>query len=243
MPLWKELAGGLLDLVCPAMCGGCGRGLETGLAGFCTPCRARLTNDPHTICPRCASTIGPFTFTSGRCSRCSPHTFHFEAAFRLGPYEGLLREVILRMKNGDNEVLAELMGAFWAECSVARWRELKVNVVVPVPLHWRRRWLRGYNQSDALARPLADSLAVPFLPKSLRRIRCTPQQTQQTPAGRWTNMRGAFRCPANTRLSGQTVLLVDDVLTTGSTCSEAARALRRVGAARVFVAVLAHSIG
>jgi predicted amidophosphoribosyltransferase len=84
---------------------------------------------------------------------------------------------------------------------------------------------------------------LPCRPRWLRRIRNTPQQMRQTPADRRDNVRGAFRARARPALRGQTVLLVDDVLTTGSTCSEAARALREAGAARVVVAVLAHSQG
>ena len=113
--------------------------------------------------------------------------------------------------------------------------------MVPVPLHWRRRWRRGYNQSEALARPIAARLRLPFRPGSwLRRIRNTPEQKGSGMAAeRLENVRGAFRV-AGAELAGRTVLLVDDVLTTGSTASEAARTLRRAGAKRVVVAVLAR---
>jgi predicted amidophosphoribosyltransferase len=97
--------------------------------------------------------------------------------------------------------------------------------------------------SCALARALAARLSLPCHPRWLRRIRNTPKQTAQTPTGRRENVRGAFRAPRRARLRGKAVLLVDDVLTTGSTCSEAARALREAGAARVVVAVLAHGQG
>jgi predicted amidophosphoribosyltransferase len=103
-----------------------------------------------------------------------------------------------------------------------------------------RRLRRGYNQSEILARPLAGRLRLPCRPGWLRRGRRTPQQTLQPPAGRRENVRGAFRARAGAGLRGRTVLLVDDVLTTGSTAHEAARALRQAGAARVVVAVLAH---
>jgi predicted amidophosphoribosyltransferase len=77
----------------------------------------------------------------------------------------------------------------------------------------------------------------------LRRTRATPQQTLQTPAARKTNVKGAFQCTSRSGVRGKTVLLVDDVMTTGSTASEAARALRQTGAARVLVAVLARATG
>jgi predicted amidophosphoribosyltransferase len=110
-------------------------------------------------------------------------------------------------------------------------------------LHWLRRWRRGYNQSAALARGIATRLGLPCHPSWLRRIRNTPQQTHQTPAGRKANVRGAFRTRPGAPVRGRTILLVDDVMTTGVTASEAARALRAGGASRVVVAVLARAQG
>ena len=116
-------------------------------------------------------------------------------------------------------------------------------MLVPVPLHWRRRWLRGYNQSEALAHGLAARLRLPCGSCGLRRIRATPMQTSQTLAGRRDNVRGAFAAAPNVRTAGKTVLLVDDVMTTGATASEAARALKAAGARRVVVAVLTRAHG
>jgi ComF family protein len=114
-------------------------------------------------------------------------------------------------------------------------------VVVPVPLHWWRHWRRGYNQAETLARAVAAGLGLPCWPRCLRRIRNTPQQTlQSSPTSRQANVHGAFAPRPGYRMAGKRVLLVDDVLTTGATASEAARALRRGGAGSVAVAVLAH---
>src|SRR5262249_56284673 len=109
--------------------------------------------------------------------------------------------------------------------------------------HWRRRWRRGYNQSEVLAQALTDRLRVPCRPDWLRRVRHTPQQVGQSATERRENVRNAFAAPARAQLRGKTVLLVDDVLPTGSTASDAARALRTAGAARIVVAVLARRDG
>src|SRR5262249_6935456 len=140
--------------------------------------------------------------------------------------------------------LAELVGELWAEHADVSLRATGATVVVPVPLHpWRRLW-RGYNQSAALAHGLAARLKLPCRPGWLRRIRHTPSQLSQTPTRRHDNVRGAFRAAADGPLSGQSVLLVDDVMTTGSTASEAARALRAASKdVRVHVAVLARAHG
>jgi ComF family protein len=127
----------------------------------------------------------------------------------------------------------------WATNAEAALRAAQPDLVVPVPLHWRRRWQRGYNQSAALAHGLASGLRLPCRPRALRRIRSTPMQTQQTPAARRHNLRGAFR--AMPAVKDYSVLLVDDVLTTGSTVSEASRALLQAGARCVTVAVVARA--
>jgi ComF family protein len=121
-----------------------------------------------------------------------------------------------------------------------RLQALGPHVIVPVPLHWRRHWQRGFNQSEALARALAQRLGTRCRPALLRRIRATPPQPGCTPPQRRDNVRGAFAARAGSSLPGQTILLVDDVLTTGATATEAARALQALRPARVIVAVLAH---
>lgn len=239
--LGRELARGLLHLLYPGACAACGGALPPGQTDFCAACCTTLTTDPHPTCPRCAGTVGPFTNLEGGCTVCRDLSFPFERVLRLGPYDGPLRELILRMKHASGEGLAEVLGLLWAGYAGPALRAAGATVVVPVPLHWRRHWQRGYNQSEALARAVAAGLRLPCRPRWLRRVRHTPHQTHQPASARADNVRGAFRSRA--ALAGHTVLLVDDVMTTGSTAGEAARALRRAGAARVVVAVLARAQG
>ena len=145
------------------------------------------------------------------------------------------------MKARSGEMLAECLGRLWAIHAQKRLGEIRADIVMPIPLHWWRKWLRGFNQSEALAEAIASRLNLPCESRLLRRIRNTPHQMGLGATERRENMRGAFRAYAAAELKGKTVLLVDDVLTTGSTASEAARALRDVGAANVVVAYLAHS--
>lgn len=208
--------------------------------GVCSDCHTAVTTDPFPSCPWCADTIGPHTDTTHGCAKCRGTALGFERAFRLGPYDGKLRNAVLRTKFLAGEGLADLLGRLFAECRGEAIRELGVDLVAPVPLHWWRKWTRGYNQSEAVARELAVALGALFAPRLLRRVRWTPQQVQPTREARLENVKGAFRVGRRARLTGKSVLLVDDVMTTGSTLGEAARTLHTGGAVRVVVAVLAR---
>jgi len=241
--MWRSLAEagraltrGLGELLYPPACIVCAAPV-TGVP-FCASCLQALAGDPHSACPRCAATIGPHAHVERGCSRCRGESLPFEQALRLGSYGGLLREVVLRLKHSSGEGLAELLGELWAERCRAALVPLAPDLVVPVPLFWWRRWRRGYNQSAAIAHGLGQVLKLPVYPTCLRRTRHTPIQLH---ADRRTNVRGAFRARAHPPLKGRTVLLVDDVMTSGATAIEAARALRAAGAARVVVGILARA--
>jgi ComF family protein len=236
----RTLTHGLLQIIYPNVCWLCGQSIAPDAQAFCPACHDGVFMDVKPSCPRCAANVGPFA-NHAACSHCKAAGFAFDAAVRLGLYEGALRELVLRLKHGSHEGLAELVAQEWARRQVDVFRAHHVSSVVPVPLHWWRRWQRGCNQSEALARVLAAALGVPCRSSALRRIRATTHQAGLSPAARRDNVRDAFQPRRTVPLTGQTVLLVDDVMTTGSTAHEAARALRRGGAARVVVAVLARA--
>lgn len=238
--MFPELARGFHQLVYPPICAWCEGLVAEAEEDFCPGCATALTADPHFTCPRCTSTVSRHADVSAGCAGCRDDRFQFASATRLGPYDGPLRDAILRMKHQSGETLAAHVGRLWARHHADRFRTLGVGVVIPVPLHWWHRFRRGYNQSEALAAQVAQLLTVPHRPGWLRRVRRTRDQTQLTASERRANVRGAFRATRGARLAGATVLLIDDVMTTGSTASEAARALRRAGAAAVHVAVLAR---
>jgi ComF family protein len=185
--------------------------------------------------------VGPFTHLEDGCPNCRAERFAFDAASCFGRYENRLRELVLRLKHHSAEGLAEMAGTLWARLRGPELARLDLNIVVPVPLHWWRRLTRGYNQSEALARSLAEGLNLPCQPGLLRRIRHTPHQSHLPATQRRINVAGAFRASADVR--GLSVLLVDDVMTTGATSDEAARALKASGASRVVAAALARATG
>ena len=237
---WRAVVAGIRDLCYPAYCRSCDSPLSSDDDDFCAACVSAITTDGHETCPRCSSSVGPHADLTGGCIKCRKRNYAFESTFRMGPYHGPLRDVILSAKRPRAFAHAESLAKLWASAMVERLRPLNANVVIPIPLHWSRRWWRGFNQCEILAGSLALEMGIPCRTDILRRIRRTDSQAQQSPTKRVENVKGAFRARALPEMKDATVLLIDDVLTTGSTASEAARALRAIGAAKVHVAVVGH---
>jgi ComF family protein len=167
----------------------------------------------------------------------------FDETIAAGLYAGRLREMLLQMKQSTGNSLSLAMGDLvWKQCR-DRLTAAKPDVVAPIPLHWRRRLVHRTNSAALLAEVLADRLHVPLAEGLLRRRRHTERQFDLTPPRRWENVRHAFAVRAGYHLTSAHVLVVDDILTTGATCSEAAKVLRKAGAERVTIAVVARAIG
>jgi ComF family protein len=239
-PWLSEFSSECVDLLWPRVCDLCAEPIRTPVGRvICTRCRAKIADDPWETCPRCSGTVGPHSDTSQGCPACKNEKFAFCGVTRMGPYDGLLREAILRIKWRNGEVLAQELGEVFGDQLRAR-GFLLPDVIVPVPLHWRRRWERGHNQSLAIARGLAKSLGIKFQPRWLIRQKNTPKQTSVSATQRRENIRGAFRLSRGVAVQNLRVLLVDDVLTTGATAQASSLVFCAAGAAQVSVAVLAH---
>ena len=210
------------------------------MTGLCAGCRAGLLQTAGDWCKQCGAPVGPYLSDAGSCMSCRNDRFAFEQVIRLGIYEDPLRAACLRGKQrGSEGLLAALADLTWERTS-ARFVEQKIDLVLPVPHHWSQ-FLRPHNPAEILAWRWSRLLNVECAPFLLRKSRRTPAQTRLNPTERRRNLRNAFAAPRS--LEGATVLLVDDVLTTGTTAHEASRTLKRAGAKRVVVGVLARGIG
>jgi ComF family protein len=150
----------------------------------------------------------------------------------------VLRELIHLLKYGKVKTLAEPLGGLLA---AALPRDERFDAVTAVPLHWRRQWQRGFNQSDLMARVLARRCGIPVI-SVLKRVRSTAAQAGLSNTGRRRNVAAAFAAgrQGGKLAAGKRILLIDDVMTTGSTASSCALALKRAGAARVALLTLAR---
>ena len=157
-------------------------------------------------------------------------------AYCFGAYEGTLRELIHLFKYGRMKPLAGTLAGYLAS---ALPRDQQFDAVVPMPLHWRRRWQRGFNQSELLARRTARRCGIPMV-NAVRRTRATAAQAGLSNARRRENVTGAFHVKKPNTVEGRRILLIDDVMTTGATASACALALKRAGAGSVTLLALAR---
>jgi ComF family protein len=241
----RAVLASLLHLVFPTPCHGCGKALDAARrSALCGRCWAALERMPPAGCHRCGwplpDAAGLRGVEEALCQRCRQTADHFRVARAILLYRGggLAREAILLAKHGGRprllRHLADLLAAEAPEhLALTAW-----DAVVPVPLHWSRRWRRGYNQAEILARGLRRRHGLPVL-RVLVRTRPTPPQHGDA-AERRRNVRGAFTLPRPAAVAGRRLLLVDDVFTTGATANGCALVLREAGAADVGVLTLAR---
>jgi ComF family protein len=177
----------------------------------------------------------------GDCWDCRSRKLLFRAARTIGPYGDKLRDTVLKMKHAACEPLALAIGHRLADVLAQNPLPQPPDLVTPVPIHWLKRLWRGTNPAEAVARAMAKRLSLRLANGLLICRRYLQRQSTLTPPERRRNVRGAFRTSSRWNIAGNTVLLVDDVMTTGATAQEAARILLAAGAADVFVATVARS--
>lgn len=217
----------ILNLVFPVDCVVCGnRVLEWRCGALCDDCERGLQPADPPFCVRCGT---PHRTPETRCHRCLEGATGFDLARFALVFDDPLRTAIHHFKYNDRVSLARPLGRCMGRC-LAR-NPFTAETAVPVPLHGKRERRRGYNQAGLLA----EQLGLEVRADLIRRVRPTDTQTGLSRPQRARNVRNAFACPA--RVSG-TLLVVDDVMTTGATINEVARVLKKNGASRVEVLTL-----
>ncbi len=227
---WQELA----DMVWPRRCGVCGGFLDT---------------EERYVCAECLKDMPLTYFWSWRGNPAEQILWartYLEGVVSLFYYsrDNDYKELLHAVKYGGNVATGRWLGRILGE----KMREAAYplpDVIVPVPLHWRRQWKRGYNQAEVIARGISEGLSgdIPVLTGILRRVRYSTSQTRMSVGSKWENVSGSFvlidNITAAERLSGRHVLLVDDVLTTGATVEACWDALRVIPDIRVSYASIA----
>jgi ComF family protein len=223
----QGLADVLLDYALPPRCPGCGE-VSDEVGAFCHPCWGQLEWLGNQGCLTCGMPLaGTEAESCGRCLAAPPQLDRIRAAVQ---YDEIPKSVALRLKYGRKVALAKTMARYMAPLR-GDWDE--GALLLPVPLHRWRLWGRGFNQAGLVARELGRSWKLPVHWHSLQRTKRTKPLKGLNPLQRRRAVAGAFRVTEPDRLLGRTAILIDDVLTSGSTADACARALRRAGAGRV----------
>ncbi len=234
----RTLSRAALDLALPPLCAACREPVES--RGLCPACWSKLSFITRPYCERLGI---PFVYDPGpgilsmEAIADPPAYNRARAAVR---FDEISRALVHALKYGDRLDLAPIIGRWIAQAG----RELlaEADALVPVPLHWRRRWARRFNQSAMLANVVSAETGVPVAATALKRVKATAQQVGLTRTERAANVQGAFRVPVEGKpaVTGRRLVLVDDVLTSGATVEGCARALLRAGAANVDVLIFAR---
>jgi competence protein ComFC len=230
----------IASLLYPPVCTICGANVRAD-EYLCSHCESKTIRIVAPFCQTCSEPFEGAITGAFTCANCAHRTIHFDAAVAVYRSRGIVRELIHDFKYRRQIYLRHLV-ARWL-CSAMndeRLRARRFNIIIPVPLHPARQRERGFNQATLLAELLSAEISIQSKPL-LERIRYTTTQTALDRAERMENLHDAFRLRKNTDVRGLQVLLIDDVLTTGSTLSECARVLKRAGAISVYAATAARA--
>jgi len=230
---------GLVSLFYPTGCAACAAPVESG-ENLCPACADRASRIVPPFCAKCSQPFEGAITDAFTCANCEGRGLHVEAAVSVYRSRGVIRKVIHDFKYGRQLHLRHLIGRWLIEAmDDSRLAGRPFHLIVPVPLHPARKRERGFNQAQLLARELRRAGDIP-LGDVLQRIRYTTTQTQFDRSERMENLRGAFRLRQGCDVQGFRILLVDDVLTTGSTLSECACVLKKAGAISVHAVTAAR---
>lgn len=223
----------------PPRCPACHESVDTQ-HNFCQACFSTIK---HIAAPLCQCCGIPFAFDVGadaRCPECLAEPPQFDTARAPMVYDAISSRMVHALKfhdryTGVNRAVRMMTAALDPQYAA-------IDIIVPVPLHWRRLLMRRYNQAALLAYGLAAQLNTPCAPHALKRTRYTRPQMRMKRAERITNARHLFAVQQETMLRGKNVLLVDDVITTGATINACAAAMKKAGAAQVHAISLARTV-
>ncbi len=227
------LAGALFPLRCMACGGFAGESRD----GFCAPCQTGLWPASRPWCKRCSRPLHGALEDVRICGACAVGDLPYRRLLAAYHYGGPMADAIVRFKHGNHPEYGRRLGQMMATALTEELPE--ADILVPVPLHVRRSFVRGYNQAELLALELARGMSAPMV-RGLVRVQDTGSQKDRSRQERLAALSGAFRVRRSKTIAGLRVALVDDVVTTGATVVECARTLRQAGVREVCVVVLAR---
>lgn len=225
----------ILDILFPRRCPVCGEIVRPAGSLICPPCFRELSFVKSPICKKCGKEIADETMEY--CEDCMSHRHAFEYGVALVNYDETARASMVQIKYKNKREYLDFYGTAVAVRYEKTIRRMGVDAIVPVPVHRSRLRRRGFNQAEILAEILGERLGIPVIPDCLERTRKTLPQKELSAMERLKNLSGAFQA-GQVPVGVKSVLLVDDIYTTGSTIEACSRALKKAGAERVYFVVI-----
>jgi len=241
--VFRYVLSGLCDLVYPPHCLICKKHLPTlsSTNTLCLHCQDSLVYNTPPFCPKCSRHLENIQLP--RCRQCTKTSPQYDFAWAACLYKDPLKHLIYQFKYNQKAYLSKSFAQYIANFVEIYHLDIKqFDIIVSVPLFPSRLRERGYNQSQLLAERIALKYHISHSSKNLVRTRNTKHQTFLTEKERWTNIGGAFRIINSADISGKNILIIDDLLTTGATASEAAGILKNAGAQTVGILTLAITV-
>ncbi len=232
----------LLHFLVPYPCPCCKKFLDEKEKGICSSCLSKIRWIEPPFCSVCGMPFPSPELENHTCGSCLLRKRPFHRARALGYYEGTLRLAIHQWKYQEKASLTSFFGEKMVEGFYRYWSPSEIDLLLPVPLHPTRLRERGFNQSLLLVKTLSHRTGIPYQKRLLQKIHPTPPLMELRAAERERVIKGSFRIVKKEEIAGKSILLVDDVYTTGATVSECVKVLLAGGAARVDVFTLAHAI-
>ncbi|MCX5698015.1 MAG: ComF family protein [Candidatus Omnitrophica bacterium] len=240
----RKIIGGLADIIYPKRCLACKAPLAGAASGdhyVCSKCWGEIKKNVPPFCSRCGRHLKKNNLAKNVCSGCARSELHFDRAFSPTLYEGTIKKLLHEFKyKGKDYLGATLTKPMLEFITEYRLPMEYMDLVIPVPLHNSKLREREFNQAHILGSHIAREYKKEIRLDLLVRHRNTLTQTNLETGERLKNVKNCFSVTDGTAVTGKNILLVDDVLTTGATCSEAALALKNAGAGIVFALTLAN---
>lgn len=239
----KDFLNHLVNIFYPKICVVCRLALSNGAVDnlVCRQCWSKIERNLPPICAICGRQIRNKQITKRVCLNCQRRIFHFDRALAPYIYEGVLKELIHKFKYEGKDYLGKTLSSLWKDF-IRQYQQTLCffDLIIPIPLHKTKLREREFNQAEFFGKQISAQLGLNLSLGNFIRIRQTQTQTKLPENQRWDNVRGCFELRQPSEICGKNIILVDDVLTTGATCSEAASVLKSAGAGCIFVITLAN---
>ncbi|MCD4656758.1 MAG: ComF family protein [Planctomycetes bacterium] len=246
MKFIEKYVSGLVSILYPKHCVICGQyleHLEHSDFDLCRECWEALPTIGSSFCAKCGAYLGPYTKPAKNCSRCKGELANIEKVVALFRYKDSAKDLIHKLKFDRQRHVAYSLANMLASHLTTDELISKIDYIIPVPLHWKREMHRTFNQSEIICSTLAKKLKLKYRTNIIVRKKATREQSKLTRLERKKNLKDAFALSyaKKHKIRNSTIMLIDDVMTTGTTLSECAQVLKKGGAKKVYGAVVCRA--